>query len=86
MNNHPSRSLSEVPHALDLSGKLPLPLLTNSDQIKKHNNSDQGKGAHTAKYQLPVFGKTLGNPKMDFVDGEKHQGEKHDFNNRLMTS
>ena len=68
-DNQPSRSLSEVPHALDLSGKLPLPLLADLDQIKEYNNSDQGKGAHTTKYQLLVFGKSLGNPKNGFTDG-----------------
>ena len=52
--NQPSRSLSEVPHTLDLSEKLPLPLLTNLDQIKDYNNSDQGKSVPTAKYQLLV--------------------------------
>ena len=77
-NNQPSRSISEVPHALDLSGKLPLPLLTDSDQIKEHNNSNQGKSAHTAKYQLPVLGKTLGNPKTD-LQMEKTRGREIQF-------
>ena len=77
-DKQPSRSLSEVPHALDLSGKLPLPLLTDSDQIKEHNNSNQGKSAHTAKYQLSILGKMLGNPKTD-LQMEKTPGREIKF-------
>ena len=85
-NNQPSRSLSEVPHALDLSSSLPLPRLTGFRPNQGAQQLRPRKGCTYNKIPIAGLWKNVGKPKNGFADGEQHQGEKCDFHNCLMTS
>ena len=78
-NNQPSRSLSEVPHALGLSSNLPLPLLTGSDQSKVHNSLDQNKNAHNSKKCICWAIYNTWTTKNEFQMGKNTRGEENDF-------